>query len=247
MNKAYYQEYFDLERTHWWFRARSRMLYMLIASLRGTKKKNILNVGAATGATSLMLEDFGTVTSLEYDKECCEFTSSKLGMEIINGSITELPFPDNHFDIVCAFDVIEHVEDHELAAKELCRVCSPEGFIVATVPAYRFLWSHHDEVNQHMRRYTLNEFRKLFKGNKHVYSGYFNFFLLPLIALLRMTDNIFKMKSIRRNSGSDFTIIKSKTLNSFFYHIMLAEKFFISKRISLPAGVSIVAVFQKQH
>lgn len=244
MNKAYYLEYYTLERNHWWFRARLNILQLLIGStIKGNKK--ILNVGAATGATSLMLQQFGEVTSLEYDKDCCEFTSHETGLEIINGSITELPFKTDTFDLVCAFDVIEHVEDHQKAAQELMRTCKPGGLIFCTVPAYQFLWSKHDEVNHHFRRYTLSDFSKLFAGTRDIYKGYFNFFLFPMIALLRLTDKLLKLNSIRKDAGSDFSIIKNNTLNSIFFTIMNAEKFFIKKRIPLPFGVSILFSAQK--
>ncbi len=244
MDKAYYLEYYTLERNHWWFRARLNIIELLIGSLT-TGNKKILNVGAATGATSIMLQKYGDVTSLEYDKDCCEFTSSKTGLEIINGSITELPFENNTFDFVCAFDVIEHVEDHQKAAQELIRTCKPGGYIFCTVPAYQFLWSKHDEVNQHFRRYRLRDFSNLFQGISHIYKGYFNFFLFPMIAILRLSDKILKLNSIRKDAGSDFSIIKNTTLNSLFFKIMNAEIFFIKKRISLPFGVSILFSAQK--
>ncbi|MEP7264844.1 MAG: class I SAM-dependent methyltransferase, partial [Bacteroidota bacterium] len=173
MDKAYYLEYFHLERDHWWFRARSNMLQIMITSLQLRQPVSILNVGAATGASSDMLGKFGSVVSLEYDKDCCAFVKDKLGIDFINASITELPFSDEAFDVVCAFDVIEHVADDVMAVKELMRVCKREGYILTTVPAYRFLWSHHDVVNQHMRRYTKKEFKKLFmQSTTTTYSGY---------------------------------------------------------------------------
>jgi ubiquinone/menaquinone biosynthesis C-methylase UbiE len=75
----------------------------------------------------------------------------------------ELPFKDEEFDLICAFDVIEHVEDDLLGIREMKRVCKNEGLMVLTVPAYMFLWSHHDEVNQHYRRYTLKNLKNLGK------------------------------------------------------------------------------------
>ena len=74
-----------------------------------------------------MLSKFGEVTSLEYDKYCCEFLKEKTGIEAINASLTELPFSDNSFDLVCAFDVIEHIEDHEKAVDEIFRVLKPKA------------------------------------------------------------------------------------------------------------------------
>ena len=157
MNINYYKEYAQLEREHWWFKVRGKIIIKLITSCiesSENKQLNILNIGAATGKTSEMLSTFGKVTSLEYDQDCCDYAKKQFNMTIINGSILDLPFKDDEFDLVCAFDVIEHVEDDLLGIQEMKRVCNSGGLIVLTVPAYMFLWSQHDEVNHHYRRYT---------------------------------------------------------------------------------------------
>ena len=92
MDKKFYQEYYTLEREGWWFKARLSILESHCKKLKIDSKISILNVGAATGATSEMLSKFGEVTSLEYDKYCCEFLKEKTGIEAINASLTELPF-----------------------------------------------------------------------------------------------------------------------------------------------------------
>src|SRR5690242_8960201 len=107
MDKGYYVEYYRLEREHWWFRARKNIIFNHIRSLTSSRDLKILNIGAATSASSEMLSYFGEVTSLEYDKDCCEFVKRMSGKEFICASITELPFADGSFDLVCAFDVIE--------------------------------------------------------------------------------------------------------------------------------------------
>jgi len=91
-----------------------------------------------------MLEKFGDVTSIEYDEDCCQFLNEVLHIPALQGSITELEFEDNSFDLVCAFDVIEHVEDDSKAASEMLRVCKKDGLVFATVPAFMLLWSEHD-------------------------------------------------------------------------------------------------------
>jgi SAM-dependent methyltransferase len=157
MQHEYYKEYYDLERKHWWFIAREKILSNYLSKLTeekhfNTKELKILNIGCGPGRTSEMLNKFGQVISVEYDKFCCEFTAKKTGLEIINASITELPFENNTFDIVCGFDVIEHVEDDSLGVSEMKRVAKKEGVIMITVPAFMSLWSRHDEINHHYKK-----------------------------------------------------------------------------------------------
>jgi len=127
MEAHYYKEYYKLEKEHWWFRARLDILRSLISSkiYQGEPLK-ILNAGVATGATSKMLETFGNVTSLEYDENCCDFLRNELGMEVIQGSLTDLPFDDSSFDLVCAFDVIEHINEDTKAVEEIRRMLKPD-------------------------------------------------------------------------------------------------------------------------
>ena len=253
MNNDYYKEYYDIERQHWWFLAREKILsnYIQKLILNGQLNKldlKILNVGCGTGRSSEYLSEYGTVFSIEFDKDCCNFTSQKTGLEIINASVTELPFKDESFDLVCAFDVIEHVENDQLAVFEMKRVVKKNGIIFITVPAFMALWSHHDLVNHHFRRYKLNEIQKLFynqENGKMVFTSYFNFFLFIPIYLLRKISNLLKFDNSRPGSGSDFATFKSGILSSLLFKVMFFENIFINNKIKLPFGVSLLYSWTK--
>ena len=118
MQQSYYDDYYILEREHWWFQIRAKILTNRIAKIvnRGRELK-ILNVGVATGFTSEMLTQFGRVKSVEYNEDCYKFLKDKLDLDVVKASILELPFEDNSYDLVCAFDVIEHVENDSLAGE----------------------------------------------------------------------------------------------------------------------------------
>jgi ubiquinone/menaquinone biosynthesis C-methylase UbiE len=253
MQHDYYTAYYDLERQHWWFVARERIISNYIKKLIKENQLNksdlkILNVGCGPGRSSQYLSEFGHVVSLEYDKYCCEFASEKTGLEIINGSITELPFQDESFDLVCAFDVIEHVEDDQLAVFEMKRVAKNNGIVFITVPTFMSLWSHHDVINHHFRRYKLNQIETLFEnqenGNK-IFTSYFNFFLFPPIYLVRTISNLIKSGKNRPGSGSDFETFKPGLLNNLLFKIMSFESNFITKNIKLPFGVSLLYSWKK--
>jgi ubiquinone/menaquinone biosynthesis C-methylase UbiE len=248
MNKEYYKEYYDLERNHWWFKVREKIIKeQLIRAIDPSQERiKILNIGAATGRSSQMLLEIGEVTSIEYDEACCHFTSNETNLEIQQGTILDLQFADQSFDLVCAFDVIEHVKDDVTAQKEMYRVCRTGGIICVTVPAYMSLWSKHDEINMHFRRYTLPQLLSLFyQPGQFIKKTYFNIILLPLIWLMRKINNLFYTKTTHNDAGSDFGLFKGKRLiDRCFYCVFNLERFFLPI-FSFPAGVSILVLFKK--
>ena len=249
MDKRYYEEYYKLERKHWWFKARLKILEFLTYGLTSNleSRPKILNAGAATGATSVMLKKFGDVLSLEYDKDCSEFLSEILNEKVLNESMTHLPLENQSMDLVCAFDVIEHIEDHEEAVRESNRVLKDNGHIFLTVPAFNILWSKHDEINHHFRRYRMKELKKVLENNGFAveYSSYFNFFLFPPILLIRLLSKILPSKKSNESTGSDFEKFNSGLLNRILYYLFLSESFFLKRKIKLPFGVSAVIIGRK--
>src|SRR5690606_38744364 len=109
------------------------------------------------------------------------------------------------------------------------------------------LWSHHDVVNHHFRRYKAEQISKLFSAanGKRIYISYFNFFLFPPIYFLRKLSNLFNSGKDRTGSGSDFEAFKPGIFNNILYKLMKSESVFINKGIKLPFGVSIIHSWKK--
>ena len=248
MDKNYYKEYYHLERGHWWFRARADILMGHIDKVfSGRKDLKILNIGVATGRSSELLMQFGEVISVEYDKDCFDFVKKTLDIPIVNGSILELQFDDEQFDLVCAFDVIEHVMDDHLAVSEMRRVCKKGGIMCVTVPAFMFLWSEHDVVNHHFRRYTAPILRGVFgKTDTNIFHSYFNFWLFFPIALFRILSKLIPSRKTSEEASSDFGVLNDGFTNKIFYQIFKSENFFLKKFIKLPVGVSILSTWRKE-
>ncbi len=250
MDPQFYREYYTLERSHWWFTARLEILETVLKKWvlnSNAAPIKILNVGVATGATSEMLSKYGDVVSVEYDEECCKFLKEKTGIEAINASLTELPFEASSFDLVCAFDVIEHIENDVLAVAEIERVLKPNGHYFITVPAFQFLWSNHDVVNHHFRRYTKKNFNALFKQFEIQFSSYFNFWLFFPIAIVRFILNLLPNRKEGSTSGSDNEVLSSSgLLNSILKFIFKSERYFLRLGIRFPVGVSILSIGTKK-
>jgi SAM-dependent methyltransferase len=245
MERSYYRQYYALERNHWWFVVRSSLIRRCLGiHLPEQKNRRILNIGTATGATSDMLAYFGEVVSSEFDHETCVFLREELGMDVTEASVTELPFDDESFDLVCAFDVIEHVEDDSRAMLEMKRVCKKGGFIAITVPADMDLWSQHDVINHHFRRYELKGIQTLAKkaGLKLVYESYFNTILYPPVLLVRKIKKAFGRKE---KPASDFDMKMPEWIHAVLKQVFSFEKRWVGKK-KMPFGVSILWLGKKE-
>jgi SAM-dependent methyltransferase len=248
MDKNYYKAYYRLEREHWWFTARAEILRVhLRRVLKGRNHLKILNIGVATGQTSILLQEFGAVTSVEYDADSYAFVRDVVKIPIQQGSILALDFADESFDLVCAFDVIEHVADDKKAVAEMRRVCRQGGILSVTVPAFMFLWSEHDVVNHHFRRYTAPILRGLFsEKNDLIFHSYFNFYLFFPIAAFRIFTHLFKPKPTTPDHlKSDFSIGTNSIVNRLLHAVFKSENLFLKNFIALPWGVSILSTWRK--
>ena len=238
MDKAYSLQYSELEKTHWWFLARAEIISAVLKKFMPQQPISILNIGVAGGESSQWLSHFGKVTSVENDSFFIEHLKNS-GKDIVEGSITRLPFVDSSFDLVCAFDVVEHVEDDKKAMAEMKRVCREDGFICITVPADRKLWSGHDVVNQHFRRYQITDFCMLGSGMKSIYISYFNSFLYIPIWIARTWPY-----RNRISPQSDFETFKASSLsNRILKHIFSFEAR-LMPTIKFPFGVSLIGLWK---
>ena len=251
MEPAYYNEYYRNEREHWWFRARESILRdqmeRLIAEGRIPARPRILNIGAATGRSSEWLGEIGDVVSLEYDADCCRLTRERTGLDIVEGTILDLPWESGSFDVVCAFDVIEHVEDDAGGVAEMKRVCRKDGILFVTVPASPLLWSEHDEINHHFRRYRMQELTALFKGCDVLLGTGFNRVVFAPIAVHRVVRRLADRLSPARNRPlqSDFSRSQFPMVDGLLETLFRSESLWLSRGIGLPWGVSAMIIARR--
>lgn len=132
--------------TYWWYVARADLLQTVMQPHVGDASR-VLDVGSADGPSVGWLRERGHRIALDLDPR-------GLAPGDVCGSVTDLPFADEAFDLVGAFDVVEHCEDEAGALGEILRVLRPGGRLLMSVPAYEWAWTHHDDLNHHQRRYT---------------------------------------------------------------------------------------------
>jgi SAM-dependent methyltransferase len=232
-----YQQLYDLEDAHWWFRGRRAVLWAMLRRAGLPDHPRVLDAGCGTGRNLAEFGRLGTARGVDPSPAAIEFCRRRGLGEVEAAGIEALPFADGAFDLILATDVLEHVERDEAAASELRRVAAPGALLLVTVPAYRWLWSQHDDSHHHLRRYTAGALRTRLTaaGWRPVLLTYFNTLLLPAIALVRLLAR-------RRSSSRTDYQLTGGVLNRLLEQPMRAEAALIQRGARFPAGVSIGVV-----
>jgi SAM-dependent methyltransferase len=237
MDATAYADMARVQDTHWWYRARRHILSSVIAALPLTKRAQILEIGCGPGGNLAMLEQFGDVCALEPYGPAADIARSRGNWLIKAGHLPAALDFEGLFDLIAAFDVIEHVEQDVAALAALGTRLGPQGRLVMSVPACPWLWSAHDVRNHHFRRYTRAQLvtRLQEAGFEIERMTYFNSLLFPLIAAVRLLQNLLKISSGAEESTP------GPLANKILETIFRAEAGLL-KRINFPVGVSLLAV-----
>lgn len=174
----------ELEDTHWWYAERR---HLLARSIDGMPPGRALDIGAAGGGNTRVLKSSGwDVVALEYGSEGAQIARER-GLAVLRADATALPFADASLDLVVAYDVLEHLLDHDAAAQEVCRVLRPGATFLVAVPCDPRLWSAHDVAVDHVRRYTAATLRDLLARSGFAVESLWswNVLLRPVVALRR--------------------------------------------------------------
>jgi 2-polyprenyl-3-methyl-5-hydroxy-6-metoxy-1,4-benzoquinol methylase len=245
MDERFYAEYYEVEDRHWWFLGRREVILRMLAAhlprLAGGPLR-LLDVGTGTGALLRHLERFGEVHAVDVEAEAVRFSHLRGATSVRLYDGTTLPYDDASFDVVTAFDVLEHVPDDSVVLAEMLRVLRPGGTLMVMVPAFPFLWGRQDEISHHYRRYLRSGLGEQVRraGFQLERLSYFNTLLFAPIAVVRL---------MRRYTGadvvtSDFEMTAEGPVNRLLTRVFAAEARFVA-RWNLPFGVSLVAVARR--
>jgi SAM-dependent methyltransferase len=238
MERLVYREMAELDERHWWYRARRAVLAELIRrEAVPPANARILEIGCGTGHNLGMLGQFGRIDAIELDDESRAIAEARLGGPVMNARLPELPgIADRHYDLIAALDVIEHIDDDTGALDAIAAKLKPGGKFVMTVPAHRWMWSAHDVVNHHKRRYSKRALRRLIQASPLRLDklGYFNSLLFPLAVADRLATKL---------RGRDDAVVElpPAPLNAALERVFAAERHLVG-RLPLPTGLSLFAV-----
>ncbi|HEX9646216.1 MAG TPA: methyltransferase domain-containing protein [Alphaproteobacteria bacterium] len=235
MDPSHYRLDEELAERHWWWVARRNILASLVAHAIAPAgdARQILEVGCSTGSNLALLGRFGTVTGLEMHAPTAERCRARHpGTEVLCAAI---PAPlARRFDAICAFDVLEHIGDERGAVDWLADHLKRPGQLFVAVPAFAFLWSRHDNLAHHRRRYTRAGLARALAPRFDVtYATYFNFHLFPAIAAVRLAQ-----RALGVGSGRDDKRVGGGWANGLLRAVFDAERLWLP-RVPLPVGVSL--------
>ncbi|MGQ0659782.1 class I SAM-dependent methyltransferase [Sphingosinicella sp.] len=238
MERVVYDRMAELDQVHWWYRARREILSDLIARrIAPPKDARILEVGCGTGHNLEMLNRFGRVEGIEVDPAARQLASMRLGQPIMDAPLPALPgVPNRAYDMIAILDVIEHIDEDVAGMRALAGKLKPGAKMLITVPAFPWMWSAHDVVNHHKRRYTKSTLRALVDeaGLKLEMMSWFNSLLFPLAATARLAGRMTGHEA----SGDKLPLAP---VNKTFEWIFRLERYALG-RLPLPPGVSLVAI-----
>jgi SAM-dependent methyltransferase len=246
MEKDFYLQYASVEDKHWWFVGRRQIVEKIIRQLNLPQNANILEVGCGTGGNLSMLARHGQISAMELDEIASKIANQREITQVRVGSLPDdIPF-NNKYDLILLLDVLEHIDDDLSALSALHSRLKPGGCLLITVPAYQFLWSQHDEINHHKRRYVLKHLQKLVikAGYTTHQASYFNTLLFPMVAGIRCLQRFFPLHS-KTNASSDLTV-PAQPINQLLTFLFASERHLMT-RLYLPFGVSVLLVAKKPN
>jgi SAM-dependent methyltransferase len=236
MDADYAQRYRELYERHWWWRARERLIVALLRSLAPAEGwRTILDVGCGDGLFFDRLDEFGDVEGIESDWSLVQHDgrwASRIRIQPFDQTFQ----PGQRYSLITMLDVLEHLPDASLALRRAAGLLEPDGVLVVTVPAFQALWTSHDDLNHHVRRFTRSTLIHLAReaGFDPVTSRYFFFWTCPMKLLIGL-----KERMLGRPSAAPS--VPPVILNRALFALSLVEQETLG-RLPMPFGSSLLLV-----
>lgn len=234
MDATYIAVHIEEDREHWWFRGRLAVLLAVLRRVLPPPPVRLLELGCGTGNVLAALAEFGPGVGIE-PNPALRTVARAHGLDVRDGRLPG-DLDVEPVDVVLLLDVLEHLED-ELGSLETARnTLRPGGRLVVTVPAYRWLWSSHDVVLGHQRRYTARELARVVGRAGFVIDrvSYFNTLLFAGIALVRA------VRRLSGRAGHDLTRPRP-AVNRVLQAIFAFERHLVPV-VDLPFGASLLLI-----
>lgn len=235
----------EMEDAHWWFRARREIMFALLKRyLSPDQGKLVAEIGCGTGGNLKFLQEHYRVIGVDTAPEAVSYARARTRCDILLGDFHDhLAARWHEIDALLLADVLEHIDDDTAFIGDIVSSLRPGAFLLITVPAHQFLWSNHDVVLGHRRRYSRQSLRALWNGlpvDELAFSP-FNSLLFPLIAIYRLLK-----PAEATSTGTSDLRMPAPWVNRFLDATFSTETA-ILQFMPLPWGVSLVALLRKQE
>lgn len=232
------------EDRHWWYRGRRRIVEDEIARLGVGPDAKVLDAGCGSGRLLDELVAYGDVSGLDIEPENVAAARERGHVDVHEGVVEDLPWPDETFDLVTCLDVVEHTQDDRVTLRELRRVTHAGGHALITVPAYQMLWSNHDISNRHYRRYNRRTLSRaaVEAGWSVQRTTYFNSLLLPPASAVRLFHRVSRQPVEQHTSDVG---LAPEWMYPALELPMRLEGRWLRRGHTLPAGLSLLAVLKR--
>lgn len=243
LDRTAYDRFYELEQKHFWRIAKRRLVLDWLSRYGPVPGGlRILDVGGAASLIPKELERWGTVLVVEADADTARFAREQLGLDARPGVFPGDVPSTGPFDIITMCDVLEHIEDDTASLRAAYDLLKPGGLLLCTVPALPWLWSDHDRVLHHFRRYTRQTLKERIEkaGLSVVRVSYYTSLLLPVIVLQRGASRIKTALTRRPKTGYDVQPPPG-VLNTLFGAMMSLERRLLAG-MDCWLGSSLIAV-----
>ncbi|MFH1529459.1 MAG: class I SAM-dependent methyltransferase [Pseudomonadota bacterium] len=239
MKETYARQYAELYGRHWWWRSRERFLRAVLRTLPlDADLGPVLDVGCGDGLFFPVLRAWGTPEGVEADGTVVTAEGRARG-RIHVGPFDETFRPDRRYPLITALDVLEHASDEGAFLRRAHDLLSDAGLLVLTVPAFPWLWTHHDDINLHRTRYTRATLRTVARsaGLDVLRLHYFFGWTVPAKPLVRMKEALL-------GAGADTVRTPPPLINRLLEGVSNLEHHAALRGV-LPAGSSLLAVLRR--
>lgn len=242
MESEEYKKMYQLEKSHWWFVSKRRLVKDLLRKSNNSLKTRLLDIGCGTGANLEEFSEIANAVGIDISPLAIQFSKMRGCRSLVRGSIDNLPFKNNVFNRITLLDVMYHRLVKEESISEVYRVLSKNGKVIITDSAFEFLRGPHDSVVHGIRRYNKRGLAGLAAGNgfKIERITYINFLLFPLVYATRCYRKMVCSKTV---VSSDLKKV-NPVLNCFLIMVQKFERFLL-RFANLPIGSSILCILKK--
>jgi len=238
-----FEDLASAEDSHFWFRSRNRLIAWALGRYF-PEASRLLEVGCGTGVVLAAIgARFPAIELVGFDvsAEALRVARQRVEAELVQLDARSLLF-EIEFDVVCAFDVLEHIDDDEAALAGLAEATRPGGGLLVTVPQYEWLWGPSDDYARHRRRYRKREIDEKVEraGFTVIRSTAWVCTLLPIVALSRYRD---RLPRAEYDPCRELRILPG--VNRALEFILNTERFVIERGVNLPVGVSRLVIARR--